>query len=176
MRTLYLTMLLFMGMTSYAQGNGGVEISIDAENGSKVYRGDVTFYDLTGEKTFDWFQKGVDAYKPDTAAIKYLQKHLAAYKLVIAMGTWCSDSHDMIPRLYKVMQLCNYPMSNYYMFGVNRKKESLNAESKLYNITKAPTIIIYRGNTELGRITETVQTSVEGDLQAIIAADNTPVK
>lgn len=171
MRILLLAILLFMHLSSFAQGAGGVEISTDAENGSKVYRGDISFYDLSGEKTFDWFNRGVESYKPDSAAINFLKKNIGDYRLVVAMGTWCSDSHIMIPALYKIMQQCNYPMNKYYMFGVNRAKESLNAESKLYAITKAPTIIVYKGNIEKGRIVETVQKSVEQDLQAIITAD-----
>jgi hypothetical protein len=57
------------------------------------------------------------------------------------------------------------------MFGVNREKESLNADSKLYNIKNAPTVIVYKDNTEVGRIVETVHETIEADLLEIIGND-----
>lgn len=169
MRLLFLFILMSIATVSFAQT--GWETTTDAENGRKVYRGQFTFEDLKAEKTFDWLQKNADEYKPNIGAIKFLQKTLPDYTIVVVMGTWCSDSHDMIPRLYKVLQLTKYPMSKYSMYGVNRKKESLYAESALYKITNVPTIILYKSNIEVGRITETVRLSVETDLQDIIEKD-----
>lgn len=173
MRSLSLLLsFIFITGNILAQSQTGWETSKDAENGQKVYRGQFTFEDLKAEKTFDWLQKGADSYRPGAASLKYLQKNLQAYKLVIVLGTWCSDSHDMIPRLYKIMQLCKYPNTNYEMYGVNRAKESLYAESKLYHIKNVPTIIVFKDNFEIGRITETVHESVEADLKAIIEKDH----
>jgi hypothetical protein len=164
-----------MSYTAFAQGPGGVEISKDAKNGQVMWRGDFSFNDLNNEKSFDWFRDGIKTYKPNKATIKTLKQKLFDYTIVIAIGTWCSDSHDMIPGLYTVLQQCNFPMAKVYMFGVNRDKESLNADSKLYRIKNAPTVIVYKGNEEIGRVVETVHKTIEDDLLEIIGKD-TPNK
>jgi hypothetical protein len=77
----------------------------------------------------------------------------------------------MIPGLYVVLQQCDFPMNKAYMFGVNRDKESLNADSKLYHIKNAPTVIVFKGNIEIGRIVETVHKTIEVDLLDITGKD-----
>jgi hypothetical protein len=57
------------------------------------------------------------------------------------------------------------------MYGVNRDKEALNTESKLYNITRVPTIIVMHQYREVGRITESVTSTIEEDILSIIAPD-----
>jgi hypothetical protein len=160
-----------MSYAVFAQGPGGVEISKDAKSGYLMWRGDFSFNDLNNEKSFDWFRDGVKNYKPNKNALKVLRQKLPDYKLVIAIGTWCSDSHTMIPGLYTVLELCSFSPQNVYMFGVNRDKESLNADSKLYHIKNAPTVIVYKGNQEIGRIIETAHTTIEDDLLEIISKD-----
>jgi len=47
----------------------------------------------------------------------------------------------------------------------------LNIETKLYNISRVPTIIVMHQFREVGRITESVTSSIEEDLLSIIAPD-----
>jgi len=169
MKVLLFTIAVLMNISAFAQSD--FDESKDAKTGQRIFNGQFTFDDLLAEKTFTWMKRGVDAYKPDTTAMKYLKKHLNDYRMVIMIGTWCDDSHDMVPKLYKVMTLTGFPMDNYSMFGTNRDKEVRNQEHKFYNVKNVPTIILYRGNYEKGRIIETVKKSVEADLVKIIEAD-----
>jgi hypothetical protein len=57
------------------------------------------------------------------------------------------------------------------MYAVDRDKTALNDEAKNYKITLVPTIIVLHGNREVGRITESVQASIEHDLLAILEKD-----
>ena len=135
------------------------------------FMGVFTFLDLHAESTFGWLKHGYDSYKPDTNDIKYLKKNMGKYSLLVFIGTWCDDTHKMLPRLEKVLNLSAYPMAKYTMFGVDREKNAKNAEAKIYRIKDVPTVIVMSGHKEVGRITETVKKSVEKDLVAIIKKD-----
>jgi hypothetical protein len=70
-----------------------------------------------------------------------------------------------------VLTLAGIDLHSVEMYGVNRDKEALNAESKLYNITRVPTIIVMHQYREVGRITESVASTIEEDILSIIAPD-----
>ncbi len=160
-------LLLTICMNASAQ-SARFDTSTDAKNGSVVYRGRISFSDLKDEKTFTWMKTGYDEYKPDEKAIDYLKYYMSGVSMVVFMGTWCSDSQDMIPRLEKVIDMAAFPKEQVVVYGVDRSKTTKNGEEKKYNITLVPTVILFKDNTEIGRITETVQKSVEADLAGMI--------
>lgn len=169
MRILFVVLAMLSCSSAFAQY--GFEVSKDKENGDVVYRGMITFDNLKEQLSYHWMEDGVKEYKPDTTAIKFLQKNLPAYKLTIFLGTWCSDSKEMIPKLYKVLKESQYPLNQSLLYGVDREKTAPGDIQKLYNLVSVPTIIVYKKNHEVGRIVETVKKSVEKDLQAIIEKD-----
>ncbi len=169
MRKLAIIALSMMSMNTQAQVKINHFItSKDSVDGGLIFKGELDFPILNTEPTFDWFKKGVAEYKPNTADIKKLDPALKQYSLVVVMGTWCDDSHNLVPKLYKVLSDANYPLSQVTMFGVDRAKAIGEGREKTYNITYVPAIIVFDGTKEIGRITESVQTSIEADLFAII--------
>jgi len=149
------------------------DTSKEENDGSLVFNGPITFNDLDNEPTFaTWLKISHEEYKPKDKHLEYLRDHLKDYSLVVFMGTWCDDSHNIVPKLEKMLQLINYPLSTVTMYGVDRAKNTKNGESKTYNISRVPTIIVLKRGKEIGRITETVLKSVEADLSAIIEKDN----
>ncbi|MCD6012101.1 MAG: thioredoxin family protein [Flavipsychrobacter sp.] len=160
-------MLLLFGATTFAQTKP--EVLKDPKNGRVVFKGPVTFDDLQKEPSFDWLKSGADKYHPRHRKVNALKEHLAEYSIIIFMGTWCSDTHDMLPKFFKVLQETGYPMAQVTMYGVERNKETRSADVKQYNVTSIPTIVVLnKGGKEVGRITERVDRSVEGDLVRII--------
>ena len=143
----------------------------DDQTGAVVFKGPITMADLSGEHSFSWMKRGETDYKPDSAAIKALRFALPAYTLVTFMGTWCDDSQSIIPKLAKVLQAARYPADKEVMYGVDRDKQTTGVESKIYDIKRVPTIIVFKGNKEVGRITESVSNSVEADLLQIVRRD-----
>jgi hypothetical protein len=77
----------------------------------------------------------------------------------------------LIPRLYKTMKASNYPMSQVSMYGVDRAKQAKYVEHQLYRLERVPTIMVFKGFIEVGRIIETAEKSVEEDLARIIKSD-----
>jgi hypothetical protein len=54
------------------------------------------------------------------------------------------------------------------MYGVDRTKDALHGEKAKYGIEKVPTVILFDRDKEIGRITETVQQSIEADLAQLV--------
>ena len=168
MKKLLLLASLFMSITTFAQSD--YEVSKDKENDAVVFKGQITFADLNKEKTFTWM-KGAASYKTTADEMDFLRKHLPRYDLVILMGTWCDDSQNLIPKLYKVLQQSGYPMDKLKMYGVDRAKQAKYIEHKLYGLEKVPTIIVIKDHSEVGRIVESVKETIETELIELIMKD-----
>lgn len=143
-------------------------VSKDPENGSQVFKGQLSFADLASEPSFGWFSKGEAAYTPDSIAVKYLRDRLPEYTIVTLMGTWCEDSQNLVPKLAKTLKAAKFPMERFVLYGVDRSKKTDGVEAQTYRLQLVPTIIVFRGNEEIGRIVETVKRSIETDLAQII--------
>jgi len=155
-------------MSAFAQSDYD---RISDANGNLIYKGECTINDLYKEPDFSWLGRGVDSYTPDSIAVKYLKKTLGQYNIVVVMGTWCEDSQNLVPKLYKTLVEASFPMSQYQMFGVDREKKTKNIEHELYKIKFVPTIIVRKGPQEIGRIVESVKKNIETDLMHIIQDD-----
>jgi thiol-disulfide isomerase/thioredoxin len=88
---------------------------------------------------------------------------------VVFIGTWCDDSHYLLPKLTKVLQLAGYPLTGVTMYGTDRDKKTKNGEQAQYGITLVPTIILLKNGKEAGRITESALKSVEEDLAKMVS-------
>lgn len=169
MKHLLLAALMIAGIHAVAQKR--YTVTTDEKTGLYVFKGPITFQDIMGEKTFTWFNESMQEYKPDYSVLRFLTDRLGNYDMVIFMGTWCDDSHYLIPKLYALLKKLNYPIAKIPMYGVDRDKNTNGDEKDRYKITKVPTIIVYREGREIGRITESVAQSIEHDLSDIIAHD-----
>ncbi len=164
-----LAAVLIITLQTQAQGiMKKYETSIDSINQRVVYRGLIDFKVLDDEPTFDWYNTGSDHYKPKKRYINTLKTELPKYSIIVVMGTWCGDSRDLVPKLHKVLTEAGYPMDKLVMYGVNRSKTVGQGQEKPYNIEFVPTIILFDGTKEIGRIVESVHKSIEADLAAIV--------
>lgn len=167
---LWLFIVFMMAGTNAFSQLSTYDILTDPDH-SLIYIGTFKFEDLDNEKTFDWYDKGLKAYHPNREDLVYLQKYLPDYNIDIVMGTWCEDSQVMIPQLYQVLDVANYPMTQYTMHGVDRNKKGKNSEELKYKVALVPTIILSRDGKEIGRIVESPKKSIEADMAAIIKSD-----
>ena len=144
---------------------------LDKKTEKVLLRGHITFDDILKETTCNWLQKGSTTYKPQKAYIDDLSKIWSEYRFVVFAGTWCGDTKDLLPKFYKVLLEAGIDINAVEMYGVNREKQALNIESTLYSITRVPTIIVMQKSREIGRIIESVNTTIEEDLDKIIRSD-----
>lgn len=162
-----LIIFLMMNINAVAQ-NKAYTITKDEKHGELVFNGKVTFDDLNKEPSFSWLRSGEEEYSPDPEKIEILKDRLPGYYMVVFLGTWCDDSHNLIPKLEKVLAASRFPNSQLLMYGVDREKTTTNGEERRYKITNVPTIILIKDGQEAGRITESVQKSIEADLAALL--------
>lgn len=144
---------------------------IDKKTNRVMLKGRITFNDIQDETAFGWFMRGANTYDYNKMVAENLERFYAPYHVVVFMGTWCSDSQDIIPKLYTVLKNSHFDFNALTMYAVDRNKVAINQEAANYKITLVPTIIILHGNREVGRITESVQASIEHDLLAILEKD-----
>jgi hypothetical protein len=169
MKTLLIA-LLTLGTLHMATAQNYVR-ELDRKTGKPCLRGKITFTDIEKETVNSWFKKGVDAYEPNVTLTNELKSLAAPYRFVVFAGTWCEDTHNMLPKFYKTINMADIDLHAVEMYGVDRNKETLNLEHVFYNIKRIPTIIVMLQNREVGRIIENVNESIEADLLRIIEKD-----
>lgn len=88
--------------------------------------------------------------------------------IAVIFGSWCDDSRMNVPRFMGILDFLKFPLDQVNIIAVDKKKkvETMNLEE--FKIEKVPTFIIYRNKTEIGRIIENPQISLEADLLKIL--------
>ncbi len=148
--------------------------AIQKADGSKVLLGEVTRDDVVGNIA-GWDEEYF-TYQPDETILGELAGRLDGIRLVVVLGTWCSDSYREVPRLWKVLEEIGFLPENMKMLAVERAKaapdSALSKElvdwsknvREYYAIKAVESIIVYRDGAELGRIVEAPAKSIEADL------------
>lgn len=132
------------------------------QDSATVIDGKLTLKQL---EEFSWFKTNYSNYKPAMSVVQELEAFRKCSVLVI-LGTWCSDSHELVPELLKVMDLAGWAQPE--LIGVDRKKQCSKVDIKPLNIEYVPVIIVFDRGKELGRIVETTRKSIEEDLLEIL--------
>ena len=131
---------------------------------------------LVGECTLDafkiapydeWFYFEYNEYHLNDSIINLLKNNFNDIEITIVLGVWCSDSRREFPRFIKILDLINFDYSNLKIIAVNTKKEGVKIDINNYNIELVPTFILYKQNTEIGRIIETPEKTLEFDMLII---------
>jgi tetratricopeptide (TPR) repeat protein len=132
--------------------------------------------DLESDNYASWFTKNYESYHPNQSLIKEIASELKTYSIKLFMGTWCGDSKQEVPKLYKVLDACDFPMEQLTAVAVSRQpdmyKQSPQHEEVGLNIHRVPTIIFYKANKEVNRIVEHPIVSFEEDILNIITKND----
>jgi len=155
----------------------GVKV-VTKQDGSKVLLGEITKEDIVsnlGPWDASYFE-----YQPDEILLGDIAGRMNGVSFIVVLGTWCSDSHEQVPRFWKVLDAIGFPMEKVKMFGVERgtpkpdpalAQELIDWSKNLrawYGTDRVETIIVYRNGAELGRIVEAPAKSIEADLLEIL--------
>jgi len=110
------------------------------------------------------------SYQPNDTVVEQIRGLIGDVRCVIVLGTWCGDSKEQVPRFLKILDQAKVNFKELEILCVDRKKEAPGMDiNTKYNIEKVPTFIFYRNDTELGRIIETPQVTLEKDLLKIVS-------
>lgn len=116
-------------------------------------------------EAFGWFAKNYNAYKPAMSVIESLSEHKKCSVLVV-LGTWCSDSRELVPELFKVLDLLGWDQVE--LIGVDRSKKCSSVDITPLNIEYVPVIMLFKDKKLKGKIVETTKKSVEEDLLELL--------
>jgi thiol-disulfide isomerase/thioredoxin len=171
---IFSTILAFILFFQLNAQNINVEIT---ENTTTPYLlGKIDKNGLEGENYKSWFTKNYNDYQPNTEITNAIASKLKSYNITVFMGTWCGDSKKEVPRLYRVLEACNFPMEQLTVVAVSRQpdmyKQSPQHEEAGLNIHRVPTIIFYKNDKEVNRIVEHPVKSIEEDIQNIITVND----
>jgi hypothetical protein len=132
---------------------------------------------ITLEQLIDlpgWFGEEFLTWAPNMTVAAEIPARMRDVQLVCVLGTWCGDSRREVPRLLRLLQLTGLDPSVLSMYGVDRAKRSPDGHERRWGIERVPTIIVLRGDTEIGRITESPTRSLEADLLGILDPSTLP--
>lgn len=125
------------------------------------------------EREIPEFRQNREHYQPKEEWLSFLRKTTSKYALVVAMGTWCSDSREQIPRLLKIHEVLGKgsPFSQITLLGVDRGKKVVPAAAFPFGaVERVPIIVVTFGGAEVGRVVETpLAPTLEEDLVRILA-------
>ncbi len=146
------------------------EVLVERPN-EKSLKGIISREVLTGDTSFHWYANGLKGYNPNKAAIEGLKANKDSIQLLTFMGTWCDDSHYIIPKLFTLLDSAGFSADRFTLIGVDRQKKTLSHLSEALGITNVPTIIVLKNGKELGRVVEYGKTGLfDKDLAEILQA------
>jgi hypothetical protein len=130
--------------------------------------GEISRDDLFSE--FPAWQDNYTDYQPDSSVIASLSAPHPDLKVEIFLGTWCADSRREVPRFFKTVDESKFVQNNQIkLWAVDRDKSLESGLTDQRGIEIVSTFILYRGETEIGRIIEMPENeNIEADLLQII--------
>ena len=149
-----LVSLIFSTMQSQAQSTFTVMKDISANN-AKMLKGLVSKSDIANEPEFTWYAQNYKQYtRPDTAAVNAMSRNKEDIYFIIFGGTWCSDTHFVLPRFFKLQEESGFPEERMTIYASDRNKHTTGTIAQAFNALNVPTIIVMKDGKELGRVVE----------------------
>ncbi len=145
--------IIFAFLSSAALGQNQYQTLVERPN-EKTYKGIISQEVLLADTSFKWYAENLKGYNPNKAAIEGLRLHKDSIQLLVFMGTWCEDSHVIIPKFYALLEAASFSKDKVTLIGVDRSKVTLSHLAEALNIKSVPTIIILKNGKELGRVVE----------------------
>jgi hypothetical protein len=112
-------------------------------------------------------------YRSSQVEAQYIEMIRTAYQgeeFLIFLGVWCSDTRRDLPRFLRIADDAGIPRDRITLYSLDRTKKSADGMTDRHRIERVPTFIVLKDGSEVGRITEYPQVSVEADLLTILAA------
>ncbi|MBK7561052.1 MAG: thioredoxin family protein [Chitinophagaceae bacterium] len=129
------------------------EILVERPN-EKTLKGIISQDVLLKDTSFKWYAENLKGYSPNTVALEGLTKNKDSIQLLVFMGTWCEDSHFIIPKFYSLLDAAGFSQDRVTLIGVDREKKTLSHLSEALNVKNVPTILVMKNGKEIGRVIE----------------------
>ncbi len=106
------------------------------------------------DTSFKWWVENLKGYTPNAEAVAGLKKNADSIQLLVFLGTWCDDSHFVIPKFFALTDAAGFSGNRITLIGVDRQKKTWSHLTEALNIINVPTIIVMQNGKEAGRVVE----------------------
>lgn len=148
--------VLFISVLSLqimAQTTG--ELVSDPGSGEKMLIGLFQKSDIAANADFTWYEQSRKIYpRANANAVKALKENKDKIYLIVFAGTWCEDTHFVLPKFFKIQEEAGFPEDRISLIALDRNKQMTNPLARALNIQDVPTIIVMKNGKELGRVVE----------------------
>ena len=132
-----------------------IALTDSAHDNAKMLKGIIDKSDLTSDTAFKWYAESQRIYPhPDTEAVAAFRNNKDKIYFLIFGGTWCMDTHFVLPKFYKIQEVAGFPEDHVTVFAVDRHMNTTGNMARAMNITHTPTIVVMKDGKELGRLVE----------------------
>jgi thiol-disulfide isomerase/thioredoxin len=161
--------LILISISAVAQKTYEVIVDTSREN-PKMLKGIIKKSDLANDSSFKWYAESQRIYShPDTAAVAAFRNNKDKIYFLVFGGTWCEDTHFVLPKFYKIQEASGFPEDHIMVFALDRSKSTTGNIARAMNVTHTPTIVVIKDGKELGRLVEYGKTGKwDEELAAII--------
>ncbi|MBN8834153.1 MAG: hypothetical protein ABS68_02480 [Niastella sp. SCN 39-18] len=125
-----------------------------AQAGSYILNGIISKYAVMNNAEYSWYKTNQEAYAPSADVLEAMEKAKGKFTFLVFGGTWCEDTHFIIPKFFKLQELSGIADKDISFIGVTRLKTTLGNLTRVFNISHVPTIIILKDGKETGRLVE----------------------
>ncbi|MEO8569004.1 MAG: thioredoxin family protein [Ginsengibacter sp.] len=122
----------------------------------KILKGIISKSDLENNPPYNkWYAESQQIYPvPNEDAVKGMRKNKDNVTIVIFGGTWCEDTHFVLPKFFEMQEASGFPENRITLYAVDRNKKTTGTIAEDYHIINVPTIIVMKDNKEVGRVVE----------------------
>lgn len=142
------------------------------KKGNLILLGKTTRERLAQAPFDSWYIKNYESYIVDSNIAAQAKPLLGNKRFLLFMGTWCGDSRREVPRMYRILDYCQVKPAQITLINLSNSdtayKQSPGHEEQGLNIRRVPTLLIFEGKREIGRVVESPVTSLEKDILAIV--------
>lgn len=129
--------------------------AVKDRTGKKLLKGFVTDSLLKADSTeFQWFAENEYIYNPAAPVVERFTAQKDSVTFMVFFGTWCPDSHYVVPRFYKILNQAGVDKKKVTLFALDRTKKDAAHFATNFNVQHVPTIIILKDGKEKGRVVE----------------------
>ena len=140
----------------------------DPETGNEILVGPCDRQALEEGEFGEIFRTAYETYETNVSKLMNLSEFLYEMQIVVVMGVWCDDSQIHVPPFMKILDELGIDPSLITIICVNREKKAANVNLEEFEIELVPTFIFKKEDTEIDRITESPEKTLEEDILKIV--------
>jgi hypothetical protein len=159
-----LNKLLFACLFICTLGHAQTTINTD----QNVITGKTDVRLLERNNGYRWFKENYAKYQPNLSAISVIQEMPSDIQIIVFAGTWCESSRELLPQFYRAIDLSGVSKQRVTLYFLDRDYKSPQGFENNFSINNTPVFILLQRNIEIGRITNTVNQSIEADIADLI--------